>query len=82
MSQTPPGSHSRKTSLPQQGSHRVTVLSDKGHWDAGALWRLCCSSSPGPGPFPGLRQQCAHLSARRVLALSFFSRAGHVFIYI
>lgn len=33
MSQSLPCSHSNKTSLPQPGSHRITMVFDKGHWD-------------------------------------------------
>lgn len=52
MSQSLPCSHSSKTSLPQRGSHRITVLSDKGHWDAagtaGALLFLFSWTRPFP----------------------------------
>jgi len=35
MSQSLPCLHSSKTSLPQPGSQRITMVSDKGHWDGG-----------------------------------------------
>lgn len=77
MSQSLPCSHSSKTSLPQRGSQRITMVSDKRHWDGGEEGR---QQSSCKGVAVAVLLDSAHSQARSSNTLVCTS-CSHYFAY-